>query len=272
MAMTADPPNANAPGEYWSEELEELHEESSRTHFLDVWNRRAMIGQLGALPSAPALLDAGCSTGYLMEDLAEAYPAAELVGVDYVYAGLPHAKTNVPSGEFLQADATRLPLASTSMDAIVSANLLEHVPDDVGALREFWRVVRPGQRVVVVVPAGPQLYDYYDRYLHHQRRYGHGELRRKARAAGFELVEDFYLGSLCYPAFYAVKKRNRVLFDRLRDDALAERVAADIGRTKDSALGHALVAVERSLLARGVRLPFGVRELAVLRRPVGGPS
>ena len=47
-------------------------------------------------------------------------------------------------------------------------------------------VVRPGAPAVIVVPAGPGTYDYYDRFLGHERRYARHELSRKAAAAGLE--------------------------------------------------------------------------------------
>ena len=87
-------------------------------------------------------------------------------------------------------------------------------------------MLRPGGRAVIVVPAGPGTYDYYDRFLGHERRYGRGELAGKARAAGLEVLEDAHLGALLYPAFWAVKKRNRRRYDHLRGAALEERVAA----------------------------------------------
>ena len=75
-----------------------------------------------------------------------------------------------------------LPFADASVAAAVSANLLEHVPDDERALAELRRVLRPGGRAVIVVPASPGVYDYYDRFLGHERRYARGELASKARA------------------------------------------------------------------------------------------
>ena len=45
-------------------------------------------------------------------------------------------------------------------------------------------MLRPGARAVVVVPAGPGTYDYYDRFLGHERRYARGELAGKARDGG----------------------------------------------------------------------------------------
>jgi len=265
-ATTERPAELPGGDTFWSDELEELHEESSRTHFLDVWTRTAMLERLGPLGPAPTVVDLGCSTGYLLEDLRAAIPGGRLVGLDYVFAGLPGALHNVPTAALLQGDVCRLPLGDASADAIVSANLLEHVPDDLGALAEIRRVLRSGARAVVVVPATPGAYDYYDRFLHHQRRYGQGELAGKARAVGLEVLEDVRLGSLVYPAFWLVKKRNRLLRDHLRGEALKHQVAADIAKTQDSRLGHVTAHLERRLLQRGVVLPFGIRQLAVLER------
>ncbi|MGO9761469.1 MAG: class I SAM-dependent methyltransferase, partial [Solirubrobacteraceae bacterium] len=151
----------------WSPELEELHEEASREHFIDVWTRRSMLARLGSLPAGAVIVDLGCSTGYLLEDLREEYPDAQLIGIDLVAAGLRKAHLGVPDARLLQADVCALPLEDRSMDAAVSANLLEHVPDDELALSELRRVLRPGARGVLVVPAGPATYDYYDRFLGH---------------------------------------------------------------------------------------------------------
>jgi SAM-dependent methyltransferase len=254
----------------WSDELEELHEETSRDHFIDVWTRGSMIERLGAVPAGGAIADLGCSTGYLLEDLRAAYPQAQLLGLDLIAPGLRKAHELVPEAWLVCADVCVLPMADDSVDAIVSANLLEHVPDDEGALREMRRVLRPGGRAVIVVPAGRGTYDYYDRLLGHERRYGRGELAAKARAAGLEVLEDAHLGAPLYPAFWAVKKRNRRRFDQLRGAALEERVKGDIANTQNSRLGAWACRLERSLLRRGIRLPFGIRGLSVVRRPLEG--
>jgi SAM-dependent methyltransferase len=250
----------------WSGELEQLHEESSRDHFMDTWTRQAIRERLGDLPVAPELLDLGCSSGHLLEDLRRWHPVATLWGLDLIGAGLRKAHERVPDARLLRADACELPLADASIDAICSANLLEHVPDDRRALREIARVLRPGGRAVLVVPAGPSTYDYYDRFLGHERRYARHEMADKARTAGLQTIEDCYLGSIIYPAFWLVKQRNRRRFGRLDGDMLERRVAADIAATRDSTAGRAACALERRLLDHGVRLPFGIRNLVVLRR------
>jgi SAM-dependent methyltransferase len=250
----------------WSEELEAVHAEASRTHFLDRWTRRAIIDGVGPLAPGATVADLGCSTGFLLEDLRAAYPDLILIGVDMVASGLRRAHDAVPDARLLQADVCALPIDDESVDVVVSANLLEHVPDDRRALAEVARVLKPGRPAALVVPAGPRTFDYYDRFLGHERRYARGELADKCREAGLEPREDRFLGSLLYPAFWLVKERNRLRYDHLRGDALEERVMQDIARTHDSGLGQRTWQLEDRMARAGVRLPFGIRSFVVAWR------
>jgi SAM-dependent methyltransferase len=251
----------------WSDDLEVFHEESGREHFLEVWTRDAIVARVGRLPAGATIVDVGASTGYLLTDLAAAFADAHLIGIDLVPSGLAKAHDAVPSARLLRADARTIPLASGSVDALVSANVLEHIADDQGALAEFARVLKPGAPAILVVPSGAGTYDYYDRFLDHERRYGRHELARKGQAAGLEIVEDTYLAGLIYPAFWMVKRYNRIRYDKLTGPELAKRVAADIDRTGESVLAPRLRRIEDSLRRVGVRPPFGIRCLVVLRAP-----
>jgi SAM-dependent methyltransferase len=255
------------PSVNWSDGLEALHEESSRTHFLDRWTRSAILERVGGVPPDGTIADVGCSTGFLLEDLLAAYPQATLIGIDLIRAGLRKAHQSFPSVRLLHADACAIPIADGAVDAIVSANLLEHVPDDRRALREFGRVLRPGGHAVIVVPAGPRTYDYYDRFLGHERRYARNEMACKCEEVGLEPIEDVHIASLLYPAFWLVKRRNRRRFGGLLGEALERQVAADINRTHDSRIGYLAWGIEQRLVGAGIRIPFGIRSLVVARRP-----
>jgi SAM-dependent methyltransferase len=254
------------PSVNWSDELEQLHEESSRTHFLDRWTRSAILAGVAPLAADATIADVGCSTGFLLEDVRGAYPQASLIGVDLIGSGLEKAHRLVDSAKLVRADACDLPIADSRVDAIVSANLLEHVPDDRGALREFQRVLRPGGRAVIVVPAGPGTYDYYYRFLGHERRYARHELASKCTEAGLQVVQDGYIGSLLYPPFWLIKQRNRRVYADLSGMALQEQVTADISRTHDSRLGGLAWRLEGRLAGAGVKLPFGIRSIVTACR------
>jgi SAM-dependent methyltransferase len=251
----------------WSEELEDFHEESTRDHPIEVLTRTTILAQFAPLPNPATLVEIGCSTGYLLEDLRTAYPSAQLVGLDAIRSGLLKARRAVPDAELAQADACELPLPDRCADVVLSVNLLEHIAEDDRALAEIRRILRPGARAILVVPVAPRLYDYYDRFLRHERRYSRGELARKARAAGLTVEADFHLGSVVFPGFWATKKWNRLRFDSLSGSDLETRVNHDYGSTKESALFGVACRFERWLLQHGAKLPFGIRGITVVRRP-----
>lgn len=90
------------------------------------------------------------------------------------------------------ADVDELPNTET-FDAIYSANVLEHVADDVALIKRTSKVLRPGGHFVAVVPAGDWLYSRFDAAVGHHRRYGYADRVRLTSAleganGGFELV------------------------------------------------------------------------------------
>jgi SAM-dependent methyltransferase len=71
-----------------------------------------------------------------------------------------------------------------NVDTVVMMNVLEHIPDDVQALRDLAACVEPGGRIVIWVPGYMQLYGEFDRMVGHVRRYTPDTLRRVVESAG----------------------------------------------------------------------------------------
>jgi hypothetical protein len=92
-------------------------------------------------------------------------------------------------------------------------------------------------------------------------------MAEKVRRVGLKVETDIHLGSVVYPAFWALKKRNRIRLNHLSGTELEERVRRDYGETKESLVFDAACRFERGLLRRGMHLPFGIRGLTVVRRP-----
>jgi SAM-dependent methyltransferase len=92
-------------------------------------------------------LDAACGTGRFAEFLAQR--GHRVIGVDSSPDMLAHARRRVPEGEFHLAELDRLPLADDSVDVIVCALALVHVPHLHPVLAEFARVLRPGGDLVI---------------------------------------------------------------------------------------------------------------------------
>jgi SAM-dependent methyltransferase len=92
-------------------------------------------------------------------------------------------------------DATRLPFTDRSFDRIIASEVMEHVPDDLAALGELTRVLRPGGTIAVTIPAWlPERVcwaitdEYHAPFVEggHVRIYSRDDLRSKMRAAGLE--------------------------------------------------------------------------------------
>lgn len=86
--------------------------------------------------------------------------------------------------------------------AVVAYNVLEHIPDDVAALRAFAGLLRPGGVVVLIVPALPALMSDFDRSIGHQRRYHRPQLAAALAAAGLEVERLHHVNAPGVPAWF----------------------------------------------------------------------
>jgi SAM-dependent methyltransferase len=136
--------------------------------YMGRWSRLVAQDFLGWLDVADGKrwLDVGCGTGALTETvLASAAPAA-LLGVDPSLGFVRHAVGQVsdPRAAFVVGDAQALPVADDSVEVVVSALMLNFVPDRPRALAEMRRAVTAGGVVAAYVwdyPGGMQLMSYF---------------------------------------------------------------------------------------------------------------
>ena len=90
---------------------------------------------------------------------------------------------------FMSSDA----IGDASYDYIFSLNVFEHIEDDVGAMKECARILRPGGVVYTYVPAFPVLFGDMDRKVQHFRRYTRASLRAISEEAGLEVSHTAYV-------------------------------------------------------------------------------
>lgn len=86
--------------------------------------------------------------------------------------------------------------ADGSVDFIYSSNVLEHIEDDGGVVREMGRALRPGGRVFLYLPAFNCLFSALDRKVGHYRRYDKAMLRRLFPAETWDILSLRYADSL----------------------------------------------------------------------------
>lgn len=173
-----------------------------------MWWYRALHARLiGALQGVRgAVLDAGCGTGGLMRRLRAERPDLAVFGVDFSPAAASRAaaKSGAPAAA---GSVLALPFADAGFDAVISADVLCHRSlEPAQALAEFARVLRPGGRLVLNLPAYDWLMSAHDRRVHTARRSTAGSLRRLLAEAGYDEVGARYWNSLLLPLMVAERK------------------------------------------------------------------
>jgi SAM-dependent methyltransferase len=156
----------------------------------------------------------------------------------------------------VHADALRLPFPDGAFDVVILAEILEHIPDDRGAIDEAVRVLRPGGRLVATVPRWwPERVcwalseEYHQVEGGHVRIYRRRQLRSRLRAATLRPRASHHAHSLHSPYWWL-----RCLFGLDRSEALLPRL------------------YHRMLVYDIMRHPWWTRGLDRLFNPVLGKS
>lgn len=209
-----------------------------------------------------ATLDLGCGVGGFLGGLAE-------LGGDVYPADLDRESLAVcrergfPGG--VVCDGYALPYRDAAFDLVALFDAIEHIPDDARALGEVARVLRPGGRVVVSVPAYPFLFANNDRVARHYRRYTRATLAAVLARAGLVVERNTHTNVLLFPLILPtvlVLKGLETLL-RIRPDPertnltvpmpaflhglLARIFAAELAfsRRRDWPAGHSILAIAR---------------------------
>jgi 2-polyprenyl-3-methyl-5-hydroxy-6-metoxy-1,4-benzoquinol methylase len=140
-------------------------------------------------------------------------------------------------------------LARQRFDSVVLVNVLEHIADDVGALKTFDQIVVPGGRVIVFVPALQMAYGPLDAELGHHRRYSKRTLRAAFTDAGLELIRLRYTNPIGLAGWmfnaHISKSRKHTLAQVKLFETLVAPWALPLERLVPPPIGLSLIAVGR---------------------------
>lgn len=208
------------------------------------------------LPARARILDAGCGSGRNMVELAR---HGTVTGVELSETSVALARER-HAGEVVEGSVLEMPFAADSFDLAVSLDVIEHLEDDLAALRELRRTVAPGGSLLVTVPAYPWLWSGHDEINHHHRRYTRRTLQRVAEQAGWEQTRTTYFNSLLLPAAIVLR-----VLDRLSTKPTESSLDLWVPPEPLNWLLERPLALEAALIARGGRIPAGLSLLAVFR-------
>ena len=221
--------------------------------------RRTGLGRAGS--RRWRILDAGCGTGGTLQAL-RGHPRTW--GFDYAPAALHFCRRrglcNVVQGSILA-----IPFPDNHFDLVISNDVLcdAGTIDDAQGLREIYRVLKPGGRVFLNLPAYPFLRSEHDVAAAVEHRFTRRELRAKLGAAGFRICRLAHWNTVLFPAVVAVRLARR---GGARLDDTQARSDIHLPPAPINALLTVIIRLEARLLDL-IDLPYGSSVFTVSQKP-----
>ncbi|MDD5593267.1 MAG: class I SAM-dependent methyltransferase [Candidatus Margulisbacteria bacterium] len=206
--------------------------------------------------SGNRLLDAGCGCGLMLSGLKK---YGEVSGLEYSEKAIELCRRTNPCEIKKGWLPDNLPYPADHFDAIIALDVIEHIEDDLAALKAIYGRLRPGGVAVVAVPANMALWSGHDVVHGHQRRYDLDQLADKLRSAGFKIKKISYYNTIMFLPILAIRVVNRLLKrDKPRSDAKLPPPAVNWLLTRGLLL--------EKLLLRYFNFRFGVALIAVAEK------
>ena len=206
------------------------------------------------------ILDVGCSSGLLLNDLANAgFDKNNLYGIDISKKAVENCKKNgltnclVMAGENLEFRQT--------FDIIIASDCLEHIKDDRKALKVWRDHLSDNGKLIVFVPANQKLWSYHDEVNMHYRRYTKEQLISRAKEAKLNLINSGHWNVSLFIPLLVVRKMKTFLFYKKVKSNNGDLY--NLGFLNKPLLG--LLNLENQLL-KYIKAPFGISTYFIAKK------
>lgn len=206
------------------------------------------------------VLEAGCGTGHFSLQLAHRY-GWRMHSLDLGWEGLAFG-TQLGAPRMVQADICKLPYRNQAFDAVISMDVVVHLPRgrEAEPLAEFARVLEGGGLLALRVSALDILRSNHSAWAEERQRFTRGRLIQAVRDAGFKIIRATYANSLLMPVAFAKFR----LWEPLSKSPPASGVEP-VPRWLDKLL-HLPLTLEAAWLGAGGNFPVGQSIILIAER------
>jgi len=239
--------------------------ELEENHWWFRGRRSVYMGLLDAsIPTSERslLLDLGCGMGGFMASMKDL--GFDVYGADMDLESLQHCNERGFT-HCAQMDSYDLPFADNSFNTVTMFDAIEHVEDDHRAMREVARILKPGGRVAISVPAYQFLFANNDLVAQHYRRYNRRTVSELFQQAGLKVERNTHANIFLFPLILPIVliiKLFETIFDRKR-----EASHSNLSFPMPEFVNHFLhkVFAAELVVSRRIDCPFGHSIFAIAR-------
>jgi SAM-dependent methyltransferase len=183
--------------------------EVERSHWWFVARRQILLSLFRHyLPSGGSILDVGCATGYFLEGAQQDFDAW---GIDPSPVSLKICRDRGVSQVVRGSTDDFSAVADKHFDAVGFLDVIEHVDNDLSALRKARDVLTEGGLMMITVPAHMWLWSEHDVINEHKRRYVKQQLAELLHEAGFAIEQLTYFNSYLFPSAVLARLARRIV-------------------------------------------------------------
>jgi SAM-dependent methyltransferase len=191
------------------EHLYEAFMRLERSHWWFVARQRILVDLTRRFVAPRSrILDVGCGTGYYLEAARREFDAH---GIDFSDTAVRMCQARGLTGVTTDTIEDLARKRTTPFQAVMFLDVIEHLDDDVAALRASRAVLAPAGVVIVTVPAYRFLWSTHDDLNQHRRRYVARELRASLEKAGFRVELLTYFNTFLFPLALGRRFAQRIM-------------------------------------------------------------
>ncbi|CAD5244042.1 Methyltransferase type 11 [Thermococcus camini] len=232
-----------------SDEIEMIHLDFERTYWWFKSRRDLIKSLLLKFHFHGPLLDVGSGSGENLEAIKGIVPHS--VGVELSDTMIEYASKL--GRNIIRGNVEALPFDDSTFMSVAALDILEHV-DDRRAIKEIWRVLKPGGKLLITVPAFMWLWGIHDDVHGHKRRYSARQVLKLTQGTGFNIVFWSYWNFILFIPSAIQKKLGKshslVRLPKPLNDAL-----------------YAISKLDNYLILRGLKLPIGTSIVVIAQKP-----